>query len=64
MKWTKELPTEPGWYWYRNEFVEPEVKLLYTRFGTMYVFEGIYATTVQSMTGEWCRVPEPEDDVP
>ena len=28
MKWTKEKPTEIGWYWYRDRLTEPVMSLI------------------------------------
>ena len=32
MKWTKELPKEPGYYWYKEPTVNPEIVFIYRSF--------------------------------
>jgi hypothetical protein len=31
MKWTKEKPTKPGWYWKRRQYFTPEISVDYVR---------------------------------
>lgn len=35
-RWTREKPTEPGWYWYDNEGdTSPEITLIFEREGKL-----------------------------
>ena len=62
MKWTSELPTEPGWYWVRNSTTKHKNIVL--------VFDGLVAGNytclkveeAHEIYGEWAGpIPEPEE---
>lgn len=66
MKWTREKPTQPGWYWWRAPRKRPRVLLVSayaftkTRYqdglgGDVYLVENM-------VPGEWAGpIPEPEE---
>ena len=62
LKWTKEKPTQNGWYWYKGcdgikDIVDVDIKEDNVSFMD---FPG--AQSLELMNGEWCGpIPEPED---
>lgn len=74
MKWTKEKPTAPGWYWYRepwrlgpDEEQQVSVRNVYVaRDGELYVAsedpEGDADTLVATNDGEWAGPLSPPEE--
>ena len=64
MKWTKDNPTEPGWYWYRDED-GPRCLRLYHEDGEIVVeIDWIYERSElldEYEGGEWQGPIKPEE---
>ena len=67
-QWTTDIPTEPGWYWYRNSTTEPRVIAicefahLSEKHRLQPLINGIFHC-LESIGGEWSeRIPEPDGD--
>ena len=69
MNWTTEKPTEPGWYWYEDEYYGPApVYLAWTGFikrpeaRSLDVDmccgddQELIGTKVEELSGEWCAM--------
>ncbi len=59
--WSRELPTEPGWYWYRGpgQACECLAQLAGQKDVTLYLADGEQSWHRDNLTGEWQRVAEP-----
>jgi len=60
--WTKEKPTEPGYYWYRyNSYCKPEIYQLFIKLSVLYAAINFYpdAMEVSGLGGEWSERIEP-----
>jgi hypothetical protein len=64
--WTKDKPTEPGWYWFRHEHIAPwiaHVELL-CRFGKA-PFLAVRMQSIHTLDkfdGEWAGpIPQPKE---
>ena len=71
MKWTTELPTEPGWYWFRNARLDKPTIVKVERYNKKLgaiIYHGLtrgcaYFITVHDDTGEWAGpIEEPTND--
>ena len=74
MKWTKDLPDRPGWYWFRSErwalgdkrdptrAGAPRVVQIFEVCGDSFYFgDGRLPAAIENWPGEWAGpVPEPE----
>lgn len=63
LAWTRERPTVPGWYWYRDRSIVPRVVSL-TQDGYGLVAYGIeeYCNRLYEVRGEWAGpLPHPEE---
>ena len=67
MKWSKEPPTEPGWYWWKMgdvsnpmlEVVKLEWNSCYYRLGTRQYY------SAHELYGDWAGpIPQPEESKP
>jgi hypothetical protein len=61
-EWTKEPPTEPGWYWWRKypeSFAEPSTMNIA---GHAY-FRGDTEVRIRQGEGEWYSDPLPEPPI-
>lgn len=61
--WTNDLPSEEGWYWWREkDDSRPEVLLVYRAYGDLVATHntptGYYP--IAALKGQWCRVTPPE----
>lgn len=62
MTWTTRTPTQPGWYWYKEEEARLVVHV-YKTSGPLYVCFGTGSLPIDAVTGEWSSEPikEPEE---
>lgn len=70
--WTKQPPTEPGWYWFYGSLWKSEPQLLPTSVHTggisastgkqvpMYVTKNSFVYPSQDCDGLWTPIPTPE----
>ena len=59
MKWTRRLPTKPGWYWWlHDDGVMPEMLWL-TCLGKSIGLVSQIGQEVRYMRGHWCKVEHP-----
>jgi hypothetical protein len=72
LKWSEEVPTEPGWYWlgYKGEIIPKEV------YRATDLDSGKEGMAITLMTGyqrwvdeytdatgcKWCRIPQPRSE--
>ena len=62
LKWTKELPTQEGWYWNKEINYKPEcVKVDITANGEFYVLYDEEMQNVKRFGGEWYGPIEPPE---
>lgn len=64
MKWTREMPTQPGWYWFRfvGPTEEPTVVNVTVMQGQLLVYDARDQDWMAIDEGEWAGpIPEPED---
>lgn len=68
-KWTRERPTAPGWYWWRqdtpingNKF--PRVVEVFDAGGGRLMVASLQpgAFRLDNASGEWCAIPLPEEE--
>jgi hypothetical protein len=54
-RWTRNKPTEPGWYWWRTVNGDSAVRIIHTHEGGLLIqFEGGHVTHLHRVTlGEW-----------
>lgn len=69
MKWSSDVPTVPGWYWYRHKPDSQEVKpveIYEIRNGTELWQRGqAWSVTVvkkNNPLSEWCYISQPEEE--
>lgn len=61
--WSKELPTEPGWYWWRQQPTDPpDARYVHADDdGALHMSDGYGGSDpVEGAGGEWQRVEEPK----
>lgn len=58
--WTREKPTEPGWYWWHGA-VQTIVHIYKHRNGHLVVDWGEFESNLVDEDGQWARVPEPRE---
>ena len=62
-KWTNKLPTEPGWWWYRDvdNNLRPRLKWVWSKKGSWVVDEA--GVLLSLYDGEWSTYPvlEPKE---
>lgn len=64
MTWTRDVPTKPGWYWWRDKqpgVIFLRIYLIYDFDGTLMVDEGEEWKPVSDKGGEWQGPLEPEE---
>ena len=61
LRWTKEPPTEPGFYWYRNEEVEGVIQICKSVKGLYIMCHG-FSEEYDIPVGEWAgAIQEPAE---
>jgi hypothetical protein len=61
MNWTTDVPTEPGWYWFRDENYDPTpVWVTQGDFDELMVWIGGFQY-VRAFGGEWQGPIEPQE---
>ena len=68
LRWTREKPTEEGWYWYRDKVTEPIMSLITTLDHklVMNAYRRYQNALIDRLDGEYDEewagpIPEPED---
>ena len=62
MKWTKDSPVEPGWYWWRVKRDDAEVIRVVTHDAGLRLQSEFYNDLVTKCAGEWAGpIPEPQE---
>lgn len=60
--WTRERPTEPGWYWWRTTSHERIVQVTQMPSGSFWFFVPDVSLSVESSVGQWAGpIPHPEE---
>ncbi|WP_413935987.1 hypothetical protein [Nitrospira sp. BLG_1] len=61
--WTRERPTVPGWYWYRDMTTVPRVvSLIQDGYGLVVYGIEEYCNRLYEVRGEWAGpIPPPEE---
>lgn len=61
MKWTRTLPTEPGWYWYRGDGLMSSVEVVKLRnirhLGLCFDSAGRHPIEIDEWPGWWSDQP-------
>lgn len=68
LRWTREKPTQEGWYWYRDKVTEPIMSLITTLDHqlVMNAYRRYQNAFIDRLDGEYDEewagpIPEPED---
>jgi len=60
LKWTSELPTQEGWYWYRDEDELVCLRLCLAEAGLCVLYDGAFQP-LDIFIGEWYGPIEPPE---
>lgn len=66
LAWTREKPTEPGWYWFHQDGVGiAGITEIYPAFGRLLMFEGDGSSVDLIEKCKWAGpIPEPAEQSP
>ena len=60
LKYTKEKPTESGYYWYKYPTGREIIVYVTKASGNIYLTDG-YLFVINDIDGEWCYIPKAEE---
>lgn len=60
--WTDDLPTSPGWYWFRDQKRSAKCVLIDVNSMGVLFRDGRLPMDAKSWKGQWCGpIPEPKE---